>query len=308
MSKFDQVPIAMYCPQCKMGLPPRANYCTFCGWVLTQARSDTFNRQFRHSSELNTKKDQSLRRRKSVLIYTISALFLILVSIISLLYYIGNSPFSLFSSRVPPPKVNSNVTPKETPLFADNFSNDAHGWNLQSSSGMYRVTLGKGVLGLQVERHNILWELLPGERTFSNFTLTVNADLIQGDQNNGYGVYIRGTSNRETDLATYYRFELYGDGSYAIFKGTSDSHGNLIVTKMVNYTLNSAINRMGEVNHIIIIANGAFLSFMLNGQLLSTLKDTSFSSGVIALFVSNLPEAKLGAQAQFSQFAIYPKI
>jgi hypothetical protein len=99
---------------------------------------------------------------------------------------------------------------------------------------------------------------------------------------------------------------LYGDGSYAIFKGTSDSGGNSIATKMVDYTLNTAIKKRGEINQIMIIAKGPVLSFVVNGQLLKAVRDTSFSSGSIALFVSNLPQAKPGAQAQFSQFVIYP--
>jgi hypothetical protein len=75
---------------------------------------------------------------------------------------------------------------------------------------------------------------------------------------------------------------------------------------MVNYTLNPAIKKNGQVNQIMFIAKGPVLSFVVNGQLLKAITDTSFSSGSIALFVSNLPQAKPGAQAQFSQFAIYP--
>ena len=233
-------------------------------------------------------------------------LLLVVVCALFVLHFTGISPLSLFSYRASRPKDIVYAVPKGPPLFADSFSSDAYGWNLQSSPGKYTVTLGNGVLGLKVEKHNVLWELLPGERTFSNFTLTVRAVLSQGDQDNGYGVYIRGTSDQETDLATYYRFELYGDGSYAVFKGTSASGGNSIATKMVGYTLNPAIKKRGEVNQIMIIAKGPAMSFIVNGQLLKAITDTSFSSGSIALFVSNLPQAKLDAQAQFSRFAMYP--
>lgn len=307
MSGFDRVPIVVSCPRCKMPIPPDGTYCTTCGLWITQVQSGTLTQLLKPSFESNAKNDQSLRQHRLILIYVTSALLLVVVCAIFLSYFTGFSPpLSLFSSRVSPPKVIAYTLPKETPLFAESFSNDVNGWNLQSSPSNYRVTLGNGVLGLQIEKHNLLWELLPGERTFSNFTLTVGAVLSQGDQNNGYGVYIRGTSNQRTDLATYYRFELYGDGSYAIFKGTSDARGNSIVTKMVDYTLNPAIKKRGEVNQIMIIAKGAALSLVVNGQLLKAIKDTSFSSGSIALFVSNLSQAKPGAQAQFSQFAIYP--
>jgi len=306
MSSFDQAPIAETCPRCTKALPPNGMYCYYCGLWIAQERPDTSAQLLQPSFEPNTKKDRSLRRHRSVLMYSISVLLLIVVCALFVLHFTGISPLSLFSNKAPRRNDIVYALPKGTPLFADNFSNDASGWNLQSSPTNYTVTLGNSVLGLKVEKHNLLWELLPGERTFSNFTLTVRAVLSQGDQNNGYGVYIRGTSDQETDLATYYRFELYGDGSYAIFKGTSISGGNSIATKMVDYTLNPAIKKSGEVNQIMIIAKGPALSFIVNGQLLKAITDTSFSSGSIAFFVSNLPQAKPGAQAQFSQFAIYP--
>src|SRR5581483_1731714 len=103
-----------------------------------------------------------------------------------------------------------------------------------------------------------------------------------------------------------YRFELYGDGSYAIFKGAVDANGVSATTKLVDYTLNPAIKKQGGLNKIMIIAKGASLSFIVNGQLLKTITNNSYASGTIALFVSNLPQAKPGAQVQFTQFAIYP--
>ncbi len=306
MSSFDQAPIVVYCPRCKMELPPDGTYCSSCGLWIAPELPGIFTQKLQPSFEPNTTTARSLRRHLSVLLSFTGVVLLAGVCVLFGLLVTGISPFSPFSSRAPHPKVIAYALPKGPPLFADSFSSDAYGWNLQSSPGNYTVTLGNGVLGLQVEKHNLLWELLPGERTFNNFTLTVQAVLSQGDQNNGYGVYIRGTSDQETDLATYYRFELYGDGSYAIFKGTSDSGGNSIATKMVDYTLNPAIRKRGKVNQIMIIAKGAALSFVVNGQLLKSITDTSFSSGSIALFVSNLPQAKPGAQAQFSQFALYP--
>lgn len=290
-----------------MVLPPNGNYCPSCGILRNPPRPPkTTLQNLRPFFRPVSTPDRSLKPRSSVLLSCAGVVLLACACILFGFFVTGISPFSLQSRKVPRRNEIANAQPKGTPLFADNFSSDAHGWNLQSSPGNYSVTLGNGVLSLQIEKHSVLWELLPGERTFSNFTLTVNADLSQGDQNDGYGVYVRGTSNQETDLATYYRFELYGDGSYAIFKGMTGYGDNSIATKMVDYTLNPAINKSGKVNQIMILAQGASLSFVVNGQLLKTVKDTSFSSGMIALFVSNLPEAKLGAQAQFSQFAIYP--
>jgi hypothetical protein len=99
---------------------------------------------------------------------------------------------------------------------------------------------------------------------------------------------------------------LYGDGSYAIFKGITDASGKSTDTKIVDYTLSSAIQKQGKVNHIIIMAKGAGLSFIVNDQMLQAISDPSYTSGSVALFVSNLSQAKPGATAQFSNLAIYP--
>lgn len=205
-----------------------------------------------------------------------------------------------------PPRKITYAPPKETPLFADPLINDASGWNLQSSPGKYTVAIGSNGLALESDEHKLLWELLPGQRSYSNFTLVVNAELTKGDQNNGYGVYIRGMANEESDLATYYRFELYGDGSYAIFKGVVGPNDESSAIKVVGYFLNPAIQKAGKVNQVMIVANGASLELIVNGQMVKSFDDASYKAGAIALFVSNLPEAQAGAQAQFSRLAIYP--
>ncbi len=203
------------------------------------------------------------------------------------------------------PKIIS-YQPKSTPLFSDGFTNNIYGWNLQSDQTTFVTTIGAEKLTLECNSNKLLWELVPGNRMYTNFQVAFDATLSKGDQNNGYGVYIRGSSNGNSDLASYYRFELYGDGSYAVFKGTPDATGKTVDTKLVNYTGSSLINKRGTLNHVLIIANGSKLTFMVNGKTLKTFTDTSYTEGTIALFVSNLPEATPGAAAQFANFAIYP--
>lgn len=197
-------------------------------------------------------------------------------------------------------------TPKVPPLFADTFANNANGWDLQGDPGKFSVAVTNSSLTLEDDDNKLLWELLPGGKTFSDFKLSVDTVLSKGDQNNGYGVYIRGASNQNTDLATYYRFELYGDGTYAVFKGIVDATGNSISTKLVDYTTSDAIHVQGTVNHIDIIAKGSAMMLVVNGQELKTITDSGYTSGSIALFVSNLQGSRPGAQATFSHFSIYP--
>lgn len=210
------------------------------------------------------------------------------------------------ASSIIPTVAPPTPTPSVPALFSDSFKDNAKGWNLTGDPGKFSVAVGNGSLVLEDDDNKLLWELLPGNNKFNDMKLVVDAKLSKGVQNNGYGVYIRGASNQNTDLATYYRFELYGDGTFAVFKGVVDATGNSTGSTLVDYTTNSAILKQGSVNHIAIIAKGPSMALIVNGQTLTTVSDISYTSGTVALFVSNLKGSPPGAQATFTHFAIYP--
>lgn len=217
------------------------------------------------------------------------------------------------------PMVTPTVVPNTTPLFADQFGRgNISGWNTQSAVGKYSVNIQQSSLILENDENKLIWELVPGTRPFSNFKLFVDAKLTQGDANNGYGIFIRGSASQDNPLATYYRFELYADSTFAIFKGSMDAAGKISDKRLTNYMYDPAIQSGGTaalatptgdqagINHISITALGAIMTFSVNGHTLATVTDATYTSGSIALFVSNLPEAKPGAQAAFSLLGIYP--
>ena len=157
---------------------------------------------------------------------------------------------------------------------------------------------------LEDDEHRLFMEVVPGN-SLVDFRLDVDASLSKGDPN-GYGVFIRGGLGPDGNLNTYYRFELYGDGTYAIFKGSPDANGKTLSNQVHDYTTSSAILKGGQVNHISIIAKGSTMKFMVNQQTLYTYVDNNYKSGSVALFVSNLPTLPAGAQATFSHLAIFP--
>jgi hypothetical protein len=204
------------------------------------------------------------------------------------------------------PTIAPTPTPKGNPIFSDSFTDNEHDWDTTSKVGTFSVKIGGGSLVLEDDDNKLLWELVPGGRNYGDFFLTVDAILSKGTQSNGYGIYIRGASNQNAEIATYYRFELYGDGTFAIFEGTVDATGTSKSKPLVDYTTSSAILKQGQVNHIAISAKGQTMSLIVNGQMLKTITDNTYASGSIALFVSNLPNTSPGAQATFSHFNIYP--
>ena len=196
------------------------------------------------------------------------------------------------------------VTPTAIPLFSDTFNSNNMQWDPTSIPGKFSVKVGGGSLVLEDDQNKLLWELVPG-KIFTDFRLDVNATLTKGDSNNGYGVFIR-ASSQGTDLGTYYRFELYGDGTYAIFKGYLDATGTTQSMIVRTYTVHPAIAKVGHVNHLTIVAKGSSMSLIVNGQPVYTYTDDNYKGGSIALFVSNLPKLTPGAQATFTNLAIFP--
>ncbi len=309
-SPYPVVRAALTCPRCNVVLPLNETACYNCGYRLTPAASTLSTTSAKTAISPQTGKQRVSQgpSKRASLVYVIVTLLVIIFFSYAGLRAAGISLSSLTApTHIGNGALNESYpTANGAPLFFDKFTDDSSGWNRQSVPGTYKVIVGGGVLSLENDKQSLLWEPLPGTRTYTNFLLIANAMLSKGDQNNGYGFYIRGAANQGNELATYYRFELYGDGSYAIFKGSTGADGKTVDTKLVDFLLNPAIAKRGKLNQMMIIARGSRMSFIVNNHLLQTVTDTSYANGSIALFVSNLPEAKPGAQAQFSQLAIYP--
>ncbi len=236
----------------------------------------------------------------------------IVVIIVLLLAVVGGGAFGAFyflrhsptNTATTPPAI---VTPSVAPLFSDSFTNNKAGWNVTNPAGAKVTLANNGKLVLESDNNELFQELLPGTNNFGDFRLDVDAGLTSGDPANGYGVYIRGASTQNSVLGLYYRFEVYGDGSFVIYKGTQNASGQSLSTPLKSSPPNDAIGPKGQINHLTIIAKGSQLTFIVNGTTVSTFTDNSYKSGTIALFVSNVAKpVPAGAQATFERLAIFP--
>ena len=245
---------------------------------------------------------QKKRGPRVALIILIGILLLVVIGggLAGLLYLTNQSQNA--STALP---TRTIVTPSVTPLFRDSFTNNNTKWYLIGAPGQYSVSVGGGSMVLEDDHNRLLWEILPG-KSFADFRLDVDATLTKGDPSSGYGVYIRGASSQDSDIGLYYRFELYGDSTYALFKGSTDANGNTRSSQVVKDTPNAAIQKQGQTNHITVIAKGSSMTFMVNGTAVYNYSDTSYKGGLVALFVSNLPNTPPGAQATFANLAIFP--
>lgn len=192
------------------------------------------------------------------------------------------------------------VTPTPAPLFIDNFADASKGWDTTGGSG-YSRTIANNALTLTDSNHKILPETLPTNTTYDDLSVTSTFTLVQADQNDGAGIYVRGDSNLDHD----YRVEIFGDATYAIGKEYIDSNNNPTVTALVQPTSSSAINPKGQSNKVTVILKGSTIVLLINGTFITSITDTSYTKGQIALFVQN-GDTSSGATASFSSIEVDP--
>lgn len=197
------------------------------------------------------------------------------------------------------------VTPSVTPLFSDSFQNNNNGWDTTQPAGA-SISISGGKMVLESDNNELFEELLPNGKAYSDLRIDVNADLTKGAQGNGYGIYIRGALGTDGALDTYYRFEVYGDGTFAVYKGVVNDSGSEANDTIKKDTVNPAISIASYINHLTVIAKGSQMTFEVNGTTVTTFSDNTYKGGSIALFVSNVPGVAKGAQTTFTNLAVFP--
>lgn len=197
-------------------------------------------------------------------------------------------------------------TPTTTPLFIDLFKDNKNGWNTTPPTGAKIALAGDGKMILESDNGKLFPELVPGGKTFGDLRVDVDTGLTGGDPGNGYGVYIRASATQNAPLGLYYRFEVYGDGSFWIYKGFLDTNGKPQSVVLRKSPPNDAVAHVGSVNHLTVEAKGQVLTFIVNGTTVSNFTDPNYKSGGVALFVSQVQGATTNAQAVFKNFAIFP--
>lgn len=238
----------------------------------------------------------------------------VIVIVILLVALIGGGAFAGYkilkhnsnNSTANTPNATPIATPTGTPLFHETFQNNNAGWDTTPPDGA-KVTLGGGKLVLESDNNELFQELFPGGKSYGDFRLDLDVGLTSGDPGNGYGVYVRGASTQNSPLGLFYRFEVYGNGYFYVYKGSQKSDGTLQVNSLAqSLQPSNAVNLKGMMNHLTIIAQGTKLTFMINGTTVANVTDSSYKSGTMALFVSNVAKVPAGAQATFQNIAIFP--
>src|SRR6266849_4011797 len=241
----------------------------------------------------------------------IGAVVFLLIMVISgtIFFYVqgkSSKTSSSSNSAVSPTARKATPTPTSTalstpqPLFSDDFTDKSKGWYLGSTSGYTRV-IDNNTLTLADSNHTILTESLPTNTSFDDFMVSVTFTILQANQDDSVGLYLRGDSNLDHD----YRIDIYGNNTYAIAREYIDTNKTPVEQFFVNATHSSAIKSIGQQNTVTVIMKGPQLVLLVNGTKVKSISDTNYTSGQIALYVAHGATSS-GAQASCSSVAVYP--
>ncbi len=211
----------------------------------------------------------------------------------------GNSAVSPTARKATPtPTPTAQSTPQ--PLFSDDFADKSKGWYLGSASGYTRV-IDNNTLTLADSNHTILTESLPTNTSFDDFMVSVTFTILQANQDDSVGLYLRGDSNLDHD----YRIDIYGNNTYAISKEFLDATKSPQVQFLVSPTSAAALKPAGQQNTITVMMKGPELVLLVNGTIVKSVTDSDYARGQISLFVHN-SETSSEVEASFKSVVVFP--
>src|SRR6266536_5296067 len=213
----------------------------------------------------------------------------------------GNSAVSPTARKATPtPTPTAQSTPQ--PLFSDDFADKSKGWYLGSASGYTRV-IDNNTLTLADSNHTILTESLPTNTSFDDFMVSVTFTILQANQDDSVGLYLRGDSNLDHD----YRIVIYGNNKYAISKEFLDATKSPQVQFLVSPTSAAALKPAGQQNNVTVAMKGSMLVLLVNGTIVKSVTDSDYARGQISLFVHN-SETSSEVEASFNSVVVCPAL
>jgi hypothetical protein len=120
------------------------------------------------------------------------------------------------------------------------------------------------------------------EQVFSNFTFEADATLIDPNRsvsNTYYGLVFRQDFDTNQDC----QFLIGGDGGATLIVDDGPSRRE----NLVAYTQVPQINKIGEVNHLKVVAVGDTLRVFVNDALVGEVQDATIASGTIGFFLQS---------------------
>lgn len=161
-------------------------------------------------------------------------------------------------------------------IYQDDFSAENVGrWQIEGDE-LGSTEINNGQLVIDVAAPNTLQFSTLNEPVFADFDLEVDGILLDGSDDSTYGILLRMQSPTE-----FYRFEIMGDGHYMVERLDNDGTWTRFVDDwQVSETIQVGVN---ATNHLRVVADGPFMAFYANGELLQEIEDNAYISGNIGL-------------------------
>lgn len=182
-----------------------------------------------------------------------------------------------------------------SPLFVDDFSNPDSGWPVGVDGPISWSYMGGEYL-MQITQTDWwagAYRVPPV--AVADFRAAVSVRNATGDYDTYYGLIF----GLNPDWSQFYVFEISPDGYYFIFRYENDNWNILDMDYSPNIFLGILTNRL------VVERNGSMIKAYANGQLLTTVVDSSFTGArYIGLIVENYSSFTLSGY--FDNFGIYP--
>jgi hypothetical protein len=185
--------------------------------------------------------------------------------------------------------------PDRDVLYADNFITGETGpWHTEGDE-IGRTAVVGGRLLISIDAPQVMQFATLREPLFRDFTLEVDATLLDGPAEASYGVLFRMQSPLE-----FYRFVVTGTGLYMIERRNSDGSWSRLSQEWAE----SAAIRQGNhaTNRLQIYASGANFAFYVNDVLLRQVQDTAYAEGNLALDAGSFGQP--GVQVAFDNLVV----
>lgn len=167
-------------------------------------------------------------------------------------------------------------------VLTDNFNDGQNcGWYLyddDSITGAARVAGGK--LEITSREPGQFWWSNPGI-TAGDVIVTASARKINGPDDNAFGLICR-----YQDANNFYLFLISSDGYYAIGKVQTGLEAITYLSGAGEYQFSEVIQQGVQENTIRATCEGETLTLTVNGILLDSVTDTSFSTGDIGVGIT----------------------
>ena len=181
----------------------------------------------------------------------------------------------------------------EGTAFSDNFDTPGD-WHTISDPDV-EIAYADGGLSIEIKVIDRAAWTVAG-RKFKDAVVSVDATPVGGPDDNAYGLVVRHIDDR-----SFYRFEISGDGYFAV-QAPTDAFGWEF---LVNWTESPAIRKGRETNQLKVECRGSTMIFYANDVELTHIQDDRYREGDVGLIAGTF-YTEPGTYILFDNFAVEP--